>query len=277
LPEAAANGVRLYYELHGSGDPLVLVHGSWVDAADWRPVVEPLARSFRVLVYDRRGHSRSERPASQGSVDEDGDDLAALLETLELGSAHVVTNSFGGNVALRLAARRPELFRSLCCHEPPLFALLGDDPDGQAILKRTGHSLQSIAGLIAAGDHEAAGRQFVEEVVLEPGAWDGLPRELRDVIVQNAPTFLDELQDPGQGQIDEAALARLEVPVHLTIGEGAPPFFATVAERLATLIPGATIETVAGGHAPQNEAPERYAEVIARATKKAPPVRGLSR
>ena len=62
MPKAQANGVRLYYELHGSGDPLALVHGSWVDATTWALVLDDLAKSFRVLVYDRRGHSRSERP-----------------------------------------------------------------------------------------------------------------------------------------------------------------------------------------------------------------------
>ena len=131
MPETEANGVRLYYEIHGGGEPLVLVHGSWVDATRWHFVVPGLAESFRVLVYDRRGHSRSERPDAPGSVDEDGDDLAALLETLDLAPAHVVTSSYGGNIALRLATRRPELFRSLSCHEPPLWSLLEGDPERQ--------------------------------------------------------------------------------------------------------------------------------------------------
>lgn len=65
------NGVNLYYELHGRGEPLALVHGSWADATSWRFVVTGLAEFFRVLVYDRRGHSRSERPESQGSFEED--------------------------------------------------------------------------------------------------------------------------------------------------------------------------------------------------------------
>jgi alpha-beta hydrolase superfamily lysophospholipase len=87
MPEAEVNGIKLYYELHGSGDALALVHGSWVDATAWRFVLAGLAESFRVLTYDRRGHSRSERPATQGSFDEDGDDLAALLEALDLAPA----------------------------------------------------------------------------------------------------------------------------------------------------------------------------------------------
>ncbi len=114
---AHANGVNLYYEVHGAGDPVVLVHGSWADTTTWSQVLGGLAASFRLLIYDRRGHSKSERLQQQGSMDEDGEDLADLLETLSFSPAHVVTNSLGGNIALRLAARRPELFQSMTCHD----------------------------------------------------------------------------------------------------------------------------------------------------------------
>ena len=217
MPEAEVNGVRLYYELQGSGEPIAMVHGSWADATTWGFVVPALAESFKVLVYDRRGHSRSERPESPGSVDEDGDDLTALLEALELAPAHVVTNSYGGNIALRLASRRPDLFRSLSCHEPPLWSLLENDPHSQEMLQQGARSLEAVGRRIAEGDHEGAARQFVEEVAFGPGAWENeLQPEARAMFVQNAPTFLDELQDPQQLRVDEDALGRLDIPVRLT-------------------------------------------------------------
>jgi pimeloyl-ACP methyl ester carboxylesterase len=262
MSEIEANAVRLYYELHGSGEPLVLVHGSWGDAGNWRFVVPGLAESFRVLVYDRRGHSRSERPEAPGSVDEDGDDLAALLEALDLAPAHVVTNSFGGNIALRLATRRPEVFRSLSCHEPPLWSLLEDDPASQAILGQGAASDDSVGRRIADGDHEGAARQFVDEVAFGPGAWDKeMPAERRSIFIQNAPTYLDELQDPEACRIDPDLLSHLEPPVRLTQGSESPPIFPAVVERLARLIPHATRETIQGaGHVPQVTTPERYVE-----------------
>lgn len=271
MPEAQANGVRLYYALYGSGDPLALVHGSWADATDWQFVVDDLAKSFRVLVYDRRGHSRSERPPTQGSVDEDGDDLAALLEALDLGPAHVVTNSYGGNIGLRLATRRPDVFRSLSCHEPPLFGLLEGDSESHEMLEQAGRSLEAVARRIADGNHEGAARQFVEEVAFGPGAWENeLPPEARAILVQNAPTFLDELNDPEQLNIDGAALARLEIPIHLTNGSESPPMFARAIDRLVPLIPRVTRETIAGtAHVPQLTTPERYVEVTTRALQQA--------
>src|ERR1700730_11341677 len=124
MSTARVNGVELYYERSGSGEPLVLVHGSWSDHHNWDPVVSALAESFLVLAYDRRGHSASERPSGQGSVLEDADDLAALIDELDLATAHVAGNSFGAIIALRAASRRPDVFRSLIVHEPPLFGLL---------------------------------------------------------------------------------------------------------------------------------------------------------
>lgn len=269
MPQTEANGVRLYYEIHGGGEPLVLVHGSWVDATRWRFVVPGLAESFRVLVYDRRGHSRSERPDAPGSVDEDGDDLAALLEALESVPAHVVTSSYGGNIALRLATRRPQIFRSLCCHEPPLWSLLDGDPQSQEILQHGIRSLDAVGRRIADGDHEGAARHFVDEVAFGPGAWENqLSPEMRAIFIHNAPTYLDELQDLQQLHVDEDALSRLDVSVRLTQGSESPPTFPAVIDRLIELIPNASRETIDGaGHAPQLTHPERYVEVVTRATR----------
>src|SRR4028118_1007233 len=118
MATANVNGVRLFYELYGTeGIPLVLVHGSWDSHQDWELVVPGLAESFRVLTYDRRGHSQSERPAGQGSVHEDVADLAVLIEQVVGGPAYVLGNSFGGSIALRLAAERPDVVRGVAAHE----------------------------------------------------------------------------------------------------------------------------------------------------------------
>ena len=101
MATATVNGVRIFYELEGTGDvPLVLVHGSWDSHRDWDLVVPFLADSFRILRYDRRGHSASERVPGQGSVRDDVADLAGLIEQLGVGPAWVLGNSFGASIAL---------------------------------------------------------------------------------------------------------------------------------------------------------------------------------
>lgn len=268
---AQANGVNLYYEIHGAGDPVVLVHGSWADTTQWAQVLEGLAASFRVLVYDRRGHSKSERLQQQGSMDEDGDDLAELLETLAFAPAHVVTNSLGGNIALRLAARRPELFRSMTCHEPPLWGLLEDDPESGAMLSEGAGNLQSVGRRIADGDYAGAAKQFVDEVAFGPGAWDHqLPPAVKEMFVRNAPTFLDELQDQTQLRIAVESLPTLTMPVRFTQGSESPPMFARVIDRLERWIPHAARETIEGAaHVPHLTTPGPYIDSTKRAVRSA--------
>ena len=102
MPTEKVNGVNIYYELTGAkGDALVLVHGSWGDHHNWDMVVGEFAKTFRVLTYDRRGHSQSERLSGQGLVTEDVDDLIALVEHLEIFPAHIVGNSYGAGIVLQ--------------------------------------------------------------------------------------------------------------------------------------------------------------------------------
>lgn len=264
MPTIQANGVELFYELTGAGDPMVLVHGSWVDHGSWATVVPGLADSFQVLAYDRRGHSGSERPDSQGSVHEDADDLGALIDVLGVAEAHLVTNSYGGNVAMRLAVKRPELVRSLAMHEPPIFELLAGDPESADMLKQTQRSFESVGARIAEGDHEGGARQFVEEVAFGPGAWENeLPPEVRAVFVQNAPTCLDELRDPDALGVDPDGLSRYQRPVLLTDGSESPAMFLKTIDILARTFPKARRHTYVGAaHMSHLTHPEEFTTTV---------------
>ncbi len=263
MPVTRVNGVGLYWEAQGEGEPLVLVHGSWGDHANWAPVVPGLARRFRVLTYDRRGHSRSERRPEQGSLHEDADDLAALVEALGLAPAHVAGNSGGAAVALDLAARRPELFRSLAVHEPPVFAVLAPDADAQAVLAAVQARVGAVVERLAAGDDAGAAALFVETVAFGPGTWAGLPQDLRTTFVYNAATFLDETRDPDSLTADLEGLRRFDRPALLSQGEASPPFFPKVIERLAEALPQAELRTFAGaGHVPHLTHPAEYVRAL---------------
>jgi pimeloyl-ACP methyl ester carboxylesterase len=261
--QSKINGVQLYWERTGdSGEPLVFVHGSWVDHHSWDAVVPALSQSFRVLTYDRRGHSQSERPTTQGSTRDDMADLAALIEELGLAPAHIIGNSFGGLIVLRLAVERPDLFRSLIVNEPPLFGVLADEPDKQAMLQAVKAGIDGVVELLEAGDMEGGVRQFVE-IIFGPGMWEQIPSELKNTVIFNAPTFLDEMHDPEALSIDLGRLRRFPHPALLTLGEQGPPFFKPIVEKIATALPQAERKTFLGvGHEPEYEAPERYVATI---------------
>jgi len=260
MATARINGVCLYWEISGAtGEPMVLVHGSWGDHRNWSSVVPALSRSFRVLTYDRRGHSASERPPGQGSVREDVADLAALLQTTGHAPAHVVGSSFGASIVLKLAAERPELFLSLIVHEPPLFGLLRNDPNAAGPLAAAEQRMARAVSLVAAGDHAAGAREFMETVAFGPGAWAGLPQEVREIFVNNAPTWLDELHDPDALHIDLDGLRRFPAPARLTMGDQSPPFFPLVVDRISAAMPKAERHTYPGaGHVPHLSHPDEY-------------------
>jgi pimeloyl-ACP methyl ester carboxylesterase len=259
MAHVRVNDVTFAYDVAGEGEPLVLVHGSWGDRHNWDSVFDALARSFRVVRYDRRGHSESERPAGQGSFQEDADDLAALMEALELGPAHVVGNSGGAAIALKLGVKRPDLVRSLVVHEPPSFRILAGIAEHAPVLDAIGGRIRKVVELLSAGRMEEGAQTFVDEIAFGPGAWPGLPEPLRRTFVFNAPTWLDETRDPDALDLDLAALARFDRPALVTEGEASPPFFRTVVRKVAAALPRATHATFPGaGHVPHLSHPADY-------------------
>ncbi|WP_328837961.1 alpha/beta hydrolase [Streptomyces europaeiscabiei] len=263
MPRAEANGVELFYEVAGSGDPLVLVHGSWGDHHAWLQVRPALTERFRVLIYDRRGHSRSERPPGQGSRHEDEEDLAALMEALDFAPAYVAGNSFGASTTLGLAARRPDLFRGIVAHAPPLTGIVPEDPRPQPLMTEIAERLASVLTHLRAHEPLAAARRFTDEIAVGPGTWDQLPSPVRQTFLANAPTFLDEHDDPHWADLDLPGLSAYTGPVLLTRGTAGPPWFATVTSRLAEALPQAATFTFEGaGRIPHVTHPEEYARVV---------------
>ena len=257
---AALPATGLYHHEAGAGEPLVLVHGSWSETFTWGLAMPALAGGLRVIAYDRIGHGQS-APAPSGSLARrrHEDDLAALIEAVASGPAHVAGNSYGGSVALGLATRRPELFRSVSAHEPPLAGIA----DRDAIVERAVKDLHTVGEIVEHGHPEAGARHFVENVAIGPGAWPLLPPEIHQAMVRNAPAFAAELRDPDWAKADVETLARLEVPVLLTQGDASLPWFAPIMETLARAAPQAELVTIAGaGHVPHQTHAGEYAALL---------------
>jgi pimeloyl-ACP methyl ester carboxylesterase len=265
------NGVQLYWELSaGNGPPVVLVHGSWGDHHNWDTVVPGLARQLHVATYDRRGHSRSERPPGQGSIHEDVSDLAALIEHLFNGPAHVVGSSFGASIALKLAKHRPDLIRSLVAHEPPLFELLEGDARMRPALDAVRERIAAAVPLLQAGDMAIGARQFVETIAIGQDAWAQLSAGMRETFTRNAPTWLDELQDPASMTLDLQRLSAYPGPVLLSLGGQSPPIFPAVVERIAAVLPQARRHRFElAGHVPHLSHPDEYVGVVAEFIREA--------
>jgi pimeloyl-ACP methyl ester carboxylesterase len=264
MPYLNVEGAALYYEEMGAGDPVVFVHGGWSNASTWGLTLPELPASLHAIAYDRRGYSRSTRSTGVMPRQWHEDDLAEVIERLELGPAHVVGNSYGASTALGLAARRPELFRSVVAHEPPLMSVVSGDPSASAAMAEADAGVEAVLRRVEAGDPAGAAEQFVEEVALGPGMWSMLPEQLRAIMIANAQAVVHDVRHPGWADIDLERLAELDVPVLLTQGDRSPSWFLAIVARLHETIPSSRVTTIAGAsHNPHGTHPAEFAAIVA--------------
>jgi pimeloyl-ACP methyl ester carboxylesterase len=106
-------GVNLYYETHGSGEPLVFVPSTAFSGEVWKPSQMPLARSMNIIFHDPRGCGRSVTTQSVYTIEQMALDIVALMDHLKLASAHLIGHSMGGRIALALTENFPGRVKSL--------------------------------------------------------------------------------------------------------------------------------------------------------------------
>ncbi len=108
------NDINMYYEIHGDGFPLVMIHGFCGTLDVWpRPVIEELSKSFKTVIFDNRGAGRTDKPDIKYSIKMFADDIVGLMDILKIEQAHVLGHSMGGSIALGLSINYPERVKKL--------------------------------------------------------------------------------------------------------------------------------------------------------------------
>ncbi|MBK7406010.1 MAG: alpha/beta hydrolase [Phycisphaerales bacterium] len=109
---APVNGLNMYYEIRGSGEPVVLLHGAFMTITNnWSGWIDELAKARKVIAIEMQGHGRTADIARDMTCESFADDVAALLEYLEIPRADLIGYSMGGTVAMQCAIRHPEKVR----------------------------------------------------------------------------------------------------------------------------------------------------------------------
>jgi pimeloyl-ACP methyl ester carboxylesterase len=188
---ASVNGLEMYYEIHGSGQPLVVLHGAYMTIETMGEIVPSLAESRQVIAVELQGHGRTadiDRPLSYEQM---ADDVSALLAETGIDKADVFGYSMGGGVALQVAIRHPEVVRKLVVGSasytsdsmyPELLAMIptitpevfAGSPIEEAYL-RTAPNPEDFPNLVAK----------LKQLDMEPYAWP--PEDIRGI---SAPTLL---------------------------------------------------------------------------------------
>lgn len=251
------NGAEIYHEVRGSGESVVLIAGATGDAGHFTRFAELLATEFMVTTYDRRGNSRSPAPAgwTSTSVDEQADDLAALVEALDLAPAALYGTSAGAIIGLDAVLRHPRLLRGAILHEPPLISVVARPDEAMALIQP-----------IVERGMERGGPRGAVEAFLGFVAGDSL-QDLDAATVErmlgNAQVLLGlEFGVFEAWHPDEAALAAVTIPIQVMRGtELAAPFFGEAAAWTAKHL-GTAVVTAPGRHTPNFDRPAELAEAI---------------
>jgi 2-succinyl-6-hydroxy-2,4-cyclohexadiene-1-carboxylate synthase len=245
------DGETIYYEVTGEGEPVVLSHGAGGNHAIWFQQVLVLARQFKVVTWDQRSFGRTTNRAGAAGPATFAADLEALLDHLDITSAHLVGQSMGGWTTLRFAIDHPERVRSI---------VLADTPGG-IMTAEVRHDVEQLgadalaADDLAAWEHPAIGPTTSRE---QPTT-AFLYRQINSVSAPRDPKIAARLFEVDYA--DQAS--KIEVPVLLIVGEEDRLFTPQAIRSAAEVLQNARVLEISGsGHSPYFERPEPWNEAV---------------
>jgi pimeloyl-ACP methyl ester carboxylesterase len=258
-----ANGLDVAFERCGHGPPIVFVHGATVDGRMWQPQLAGLANEFTVVAWDEPGAGRSADVPADFCLADYADCLAALIETLALGPAHVVGLSWGGTVVLELYRRRPELVVTLILVDT-YAGWKGSLPE-EEVRARVEGMRQALAA--PAGEFDPT----------PPGLFAGDPPasvvSLLRAMATTARRKSIRTEVALMAEADQRdLLPHIAVPTLLIWGEDDVRSPLTVARQFERAIPGATLVVLPRcGHVSNLEQPELFNEALREFCRAHPP------
>jgi non-heme chloroperoxidase len=236
------NGVELHYAVHGSGHPLVLVHGGLGDYRSWNHQFGPFSQRYRTLSYSRRYNhpNRNALIGSDHSVFTEAEDLAALIGALKLGRVHLVGHSYGAYAALVAAMKNPAMIGALVLAEPPVHRWVREVAGAEALFEQLMTTVWDP--MVRAFDREenAEAVRIFSEGIGGTGSFDRLPPVERAARLQNARALkaLAWSRDAFPALAREE-VRRLSVPTLIVEGEQTVTIHRRVNDELIRCVPAA--------------------------------------
>ena len=246
------NGARINYEVDGDGPAVVMIHAGVANLRMWDDQVAALRADYRVIRYDTRGFGQTTTEAVGFS---NRDDLAALLDHLDVESAHVVGLSRGGVIALDFAIERPERVRTLTVaaggisgYESPV-----EDPPG---MWEAADAMYDAKDWEALADFETA--HWADGPGQSPDRVPSVRVLIHDWVLS---TYRAELEEGTPQPLDPPAagrLGQLRAPLLVMAGILDDPGTLDAMRHLAAAVPGARLEEFPTAHMINLEQPERF-------------------
>lgn len=256
--KAEVNGVGIYYEVAGEGEPLVLVHAGIADSRMWDEQFAAFAGDYRVIRYDMRGFGRTEMVDGPFSHHED---LRGLLDALGVGRTHAVGCSMGGATLLDLALEYPERVGNL--------VLAGSAVGGFKPEFDPPKEWDELVAADEAGDLARVSELEVRMWVVGPerspedveASVRGLVREMNLIALQNEASGLGDEWEPEPPAADR--LPDVQAPTLLIVGEEDQPRIFAAADLLERELPNVRRVSMPGAaHIPNMERPEEFDRLV---------------
>jgi esterase len=253
----------LAYQETGSGEPVVLVHGSLNDYRIWYAQVPALSKNHRVLALSLR-HYYPEAWNGVGqdfSIAQHAADVAALIQKLNLEPVHLLGHSRGGAVVLAVAKEHPELIRTLILEDASgMEGLIPETPETKAMAGEVKGLIAQLRVNLAAGDKEKAGQAFTDGLN-GPGTWAKRSALQKQILLDNLGTGVDSGE---RGHITCADISRFSFPILALTGERSPkryPEGFAAARGCNPAFPAAVVIPNAA-HAMNRDNPEAFNAVV---------------
>jgi pimeloyl-ACP methyl ester carboxylesterase len=247
MERADVNGITLEYEVRGSGEPVVLLHGGLLADENTPLAREPaLTDRFKVINYHRRGFAGSARPQGQATIADQVADCRALLDHLGVERVHVVGHSLGGVIGVQLALDSPETVQSLALLEPALMGAIAkveaaNNPQAAASQQQFMAGMTEVQRVYETGDKRAALETFLETRAGEAfrGVLDWLLRTGEfEQAVADADTFLQvEMPAAYRWTFTPQDAERINQPVLSILGAHSPERAKRVDQVLKRWVP----------------------------------------
>jgi pimeloyl-ACP methyl ester carboxylesterase len=265
MPSLTVNGYDMAYAEEGSGEPLVLIHGSLNDYRYWAPQMEPLGARFRIIAPSLRHYWPEKWDGSGGrfKIDQHVEDMAAFIAALDVGPVRLIGHSRGGHIAFRLAELHPHLLRQVVLAEPggELDESLGGKPVAPGAKGRQAQAFAAAAALVQAGEVEAGLRSFAEHTG-GPGAWEKRSEMRKTINRDNAQTLAGQI-DEQRRPFSRAAAEGIRTPTLLVHGENTQPSFVAIINALEGCIAGAERVVIGdAGHGMSSDNPADFNRAV---------------
>jgi len=273
MPSLDVDGVSLYYERTGNGEPVVFCHGIPTDYRAWSSQVDSFSKNYSTIAYSRRYAAPNHRAGdvTDSTIGNNAVDLKGLIERLGLPSVHLVGHSYGGFVAAFLAADHPELVRTLVLVEPAIATLLVEDPNSSGqmlslLIRSPGVALSarrfqsgSLAPSLKAldsGKSEKAVQLNVDGIQNRVGGFAALPDSAKTMMLDNAKTIA-ELRTTLPAFRESAG--KISCQTLVINGEQSAVWLRRIGELVARSVPHAEALTITGSrHFPHLENPSEF-------------------